>query len=263
MWKSKVNRIFYFLILLLLAVSCKTKNVQKTAIGEEMYQNGLEYSTLNVPKATFTLAQKQSSVNVNGSIRICKDSIIIISFQFLGTEVARAGITQHSLALVDRWNKRYFEADFDSLKAQTGVNINYNIFQAVLTNSLFIYDKPGQVPVSAFEEVRIGDVSLLLANSGGVSHEFNVDEKKRVLSGRLLAEGGSYFIGWSYQDFTPLENGYIFPHSLKTIVPDGNGQNRVDIAYNKVELNKKLNFQFSIPDSYTKVTLGELLKILQ
>ena len=263
MWKNKVKRIFYFAILLLSVVSCKTKNIQKTAIGGELYQNELEYNTFNVPKATFTLAQKQNSVNVNGSIRICKDSIIVLSFQFLGMEVARAGITRQSLALVDRVNKRYFEADFDSLRVQTGLNINYNIFQSILTNSLFIYDKPGQVPLSAFEEARIGDVLLLFVDSGGVSHEFNVDEKKRVLSGRLLADGGSYFIGWNCQNFMPLENGYLFPHLVKTIVPDGNGQNRMNIAYNKIELNKKLNFQFSIPASYTKVTLEELLKILQ
>ena len=265
MWKNRINRIYYFLILLLIAVSCKTQKIQKTVLlEEELFQGKVEYTTFNVPKATFTFAQKQNSMNVSGSIRIRKDSIIILSFQpFLGLEVARAGITQHSVTLVDRINKRYFQADFDSLREQTGVNINYNIFQSIFTNSLFIFDEPEQVLISAFKEVQVGDLSLLQINKGGINQEFNVNEKKQVLSGRLFANDEPYSVEWNYLHFMSLESEHSFPHLVKIIMSDGNTQTQMDIAYNKVELNKNLNFQFSVPSSYTRVTLDELLKILQ
>jgi hypothetical protein len=228
--------------------------VERTSLLEQ------EYTTFNVPKATFTF----NATNVNGSIRIRKDSIIILSFQpFLGMEVARAGITQNSFTLIDRINKRYFTTSFDSLKAQTGVNLNYNIFQSIFTNSLFIFDNPGQVSASDFKEVQVGDLSLLQINKGKVNHEFNVNEKKQVLSGRLFTNENNYSVGWNYFHFMSQENKRTFPHLVKIILSSENGQTQLDIAYNKVELDKNLNFQFSIPFSYTQVSLEELLKILQ
>ncbi len=264
MWKNKINWIYYFLIFLLIAVSCKTRKVQKTEPERELLPDKLEYTTFNVPKATFTLVQKQNSVDVNGTIRIRKDSIIILSFQpFLGLEVARAGITKNSFTLIDRINKRYFKADFDSLKAETGVNINYNIFQSIFTNALFVFDDSEQITGSSFKEVQVGDLALLQINKGGINQEFNVDEKRQVLSGRVFADDEPYSIGWNYLHFMSLENGYFFPHLVKIIVSDGKSRNQMDISYNKVELNKNLNFQFSVPSSYRQVTLDELLKILQ
>jgi hypothetical protein len=264
MWKSKRNWIFYLLIFLLFAVSCKTKQIRKTAIERESFLIEQEYTTFNVPKATFTLVKNKNATSVNGSIRILKDSIIILSIQpLLGIEVARAGITQNSFTLVDRFNKRYFTADFDSLRAQTGVNLNYNIFQSVFTGSLFVFDNPGRIPGSVFEEVQVGDLTLLQINRGNINQEFNVNEKRQVQSGRLFTNDDSYSVGWSYLNFTSLESGHIFPHLVKIILSGGTEQYQLDVAYNKVELNKNLNFQFSVPSSYTQVTLEELLKILQ
>ena len=257
MWRNKVNWIFYFSLFLLVAVSCKT---QKTTVRGEASLSEQEYSTFHVPKATFTL----NTTSVNGSIRIRKDSIIILSFQMpvIGMEVARAGITQNSFILIDRYNKRYFKTDFDSLRAQTGVNLNYTIFQSIFTNTLFIFDKPGPVSSSDFKKAQVGDLSLLQTNRGGVNHEFSVNKNKQVLSGRLFTNDNSYSVEWSYLRFMPLESGYNFPHWVKMILSNEN-EIRMDIAYNKVELNKNLNFQFSVPSSYTQVSLEELLKIVQ
>ncbi len=263
MWKSKKYRICYYAFFLLLIASCKTQKVQKTT-GKESFSSELEYTTFNVPKATFTFAQKQNSINVNGTVRIRKDSIIVLSFQpLLGMEVGRASITQHSLTVVDRINKRYFKADFDSLRKETGVNINYYALQAIFTNTLFVYDNPERVPFSAFQEVQVGELSLLQTNKGGIVHEFNINNEKRVLSGRMFMNSEPFSIDWNYQNFTALENGYFFPHAVKITVSDGNKQHRMDVSYNKVELNKNLNFHFPVPSSYTQVTLEELLKMLQ
>ena len=261
-------------------VSCKTQKelktgkqtqkqteTQKQTQTKGSIQNVLEYSTLNISKATFTLAQKQSSFSTNGSIRIKKDSIIIISFQpLLGIEAVRACLTQNTFTLVDRINRRYFSSDFAFLKKQLGVEINYNIFQSILTNSLFVYDNPdaalaAALLATAFKEVRMGDLLLLQAGKKGINQEFTVGDKQQVQSGRLFDE--SYSLEWNYLRFSPLENGHVFPHLVKITVPDGKKRNQLDILYNKIEVNKNINFQFSVPSAYTKVSWDELLKILQ
>ena len=263
MWNNRKKWISCLGILLLFFVSCKTQKELKTEKQtKELIQNVLEYSTFNVSKATFTLAQRRSSFNTNGSIRIRKDSIIIISFQpLLGVEVVRACLTQNTFTLVDRMNKRYFSSDFTSLKKQLGVEINYNIFQSVLTNSLFVYDNPGAVLSSAFKEVRMGDLLLLQAGKNDIRQEFNVGDKRQVQAGRIFND--SYTLEWNYLQFAPLENGYVFPRLVKITLPDEKGRNQLDILYNKIELDKNLNFQFSVPSSYTRVSWDELLKILQ
>jgi len=265
MWKSKTNWIYYFSIFLLITLSCKTqKKVQRTVI--ESSASELLYTTFNVPRATFTFVQGGNSVNVNGSVRIHKDSIIILSLQapLLGVEVGRVGITQHSLTLIDRINRQYFELNFDSLRNEHGINLNYNIFQSIFTNSLFIYDNPNEVLISDFKEVRIENFLLLQTNRGGVNQEFNVNEDKRILSGRIFANDDEPFsIEWSYMRFESLQDGYNFPHLVKMTISDGDRRFQMDIAYNKVELDKKLNFAFSIPSSYKEVSLDDLLKMLQ
>jgi hypothetical protein len=248
---------------LLLIASCKTQKVRKTT-GKESLPSELEYTTFNVPKATFTFVQKQNSINVNGTVRIRKDSIIVLSIQpLLGVEVGRASITRHSVTVVDRINRRYFKADFDSLRKETGININYYAFQAIFTNALFIYDNPGQVQSSAFEEVKVGELSLLQTDKEGLIQEFNINNEKRVMSGRMFMNSEPFSIGWNYQNFNSLESGYFFPHLVKITVSDGKEQHRMDVSYNKIELDKKLNFNFPVPSSYTQVTLEELLKMLQ
>ena len=263
MWNNKKKWLYYFLILFLFFVSCKTQKIVKTEIQtKDSIRNALEYNTFNVSKTTFTLAQKQSSFNVNGSIRIRKDSIIVLSFQpFLGVEMVRADITQNSFTLVDRINKRYFTSDFESLKERLGVEVNYNIFQSIFTNSLFVYDAPGAVSYSAFKEVYVGDLLLLQTGKNGVNQEFSVGDKWQVRSGRIFNE--SYSLHWDYLKFVPLEDGYLFPHQVTITLSDGKVRNQLDVSYNKVELNKSLNFQFSVPSSYTKVTWEELLQILR
>ena len=263
MWKNKTNWMYCFSIFLLITISCKTQKVQRTII--ELPQSELVYTTLNIPKAIFTFVQDRNSMSVNGSIRIHKDSIIILSLQapILGIEVGRAGITQHSLTLIDRINRQYFELNFDSLRNEHGINLNYNIFQSIFTNSLFIYDNPNEVLISDFEEVQVENFSLLQINKGGVNQEFNVNEDKRILSGKIFANDEPFSIEWSYMHFELLQDGYNFPHLVKVTISDGKKQHQIDIAYNKVEQDKKLNVEFSVPSSYKEVSLDDLLKMLQ
>lgn len=264
--RNNKKKWFYLLLVLLLAItSCKTQKIVKTQQPEkETKRSGLAFNTFHASKATFTLARQQKSINVNGSMRIKKDSIIIFSFQpFLGMEVARVGITQNSFTLVDRMNRRYCTIDFATLKKQLGIDVNYQIFQSIFTNSLFIYNNPNPVSISDFKEVKVGDLSLLQASEGGVNQEFNINEIQQPLSGMLFLDDEPYSIRWNYMLFNALENGYFFPHLIKITASSGKDQNQIDVTYNKIELDKNLNFQFSVPSSYTEVTWEELVQMLR
>lgn len=87
------------MVLALCMSACKSKKGLTTTEKSEF--STLEYNTFSSSKATFTIVQNQNSFNVNGSIRIRKDSLIMISIQpFLGMEVARATITQDNFTIL-------------------------------------------------------------------------------------------------------------------------------------------------------------------
>jgi hypothetical protein len=263
MLKNKKNRI-YFLLVILLFTSCKIK--QRSIKNDNIpFQSGLAYTNMSASKVMFTLNQQQNAITVNGSIRILRDSIIILSFQpFFGIEVARIAITQNEITAIDRINKQFCSVNFSSVKEQFGIDANYNMFQSIFTNSLFIFDNPKPADIALFDKVNVGELSLLQVSKKGINQEFNVDEKGKILGGRAFLDNNPYSVSWNYSNFNTLENDYSFPYNIKITVSEGNGkQQGVDLLYNKIELNKNLNFQFSIPSSYKEVRWEELMNMLQ
>lgn len=256
------RRIIHIIALLAFVLSfhaCKSKQ------GGEATKNSvtttIDYQTFNVPKLALTLGGGNSSISVNGSLRIRKDSAIMISVQpFLGMEVARAFITQDSLIVIDRMHKRYFKAAFEEVGKKSDVMLNYNIFQAIFTEALFTFDNQ-KSKLTDFTEAKVGDLTMLQYAKGGILQEFVVNSEYRVQQASVMAEKTPYSLHWSYSKFNAMENGTIFPHLIKFQASDGKSPKNLDIEYKKVELNKALLFDSSVPSNYQKVTIEELLSM--
>lgn len=257
------KRFIYFITLLGLLLSfqaCKSSKIDKTK-NTSMLQN-IDYETFNVPKVTFCVNGNGHSISVNGTLRIRKDSAIMISVQpFLGMEVGRAFITQDSLMIIDRIHKRYFKASYDEVGKKSDIGLNYNVFQAIFTEALFAYDNP-KAKISDFKETTIGDLRMLQYASSNVIQEFVVNNENRVQQASVMSEKTPYSLHWSYTKFNALDNGYIFPHQIKFQTSDGKRPKNMDIDYKKIELDKKLNFDSSVPSNYEKVSIEDLLSIL-
>ena len=259
------RRFIYILVSLAFALSfhaCKSSQGIKTESVSSKFCP-IEYTTFNVSKMTLSIVGKGNSFSVNGSLRIRKDSAIMISVQpFLGMEVARVFITQDSIMLIDRMHKRYFKSGFNEVVKKSDIGLNYNVFQAIFTESLFAYDNP-QAPLSDFKEGKVGDLTMLQYSKEGVMQEFIVNDEYRVQQASIMSEKTSYTLHWSYAKFNALENGSFFPHQIKFQASDGKNPKNLDVDYKKVELDKKLVFDSSVPSSYEKVSLEDILSMLQ
>ncbi|HOU67291.1 MAG TPA: DUF4292 domain-containing protein [Paludibacteraceae bacterium] len=257
---NKLKTIVALVILTLGLFGCKSK--KDLDESERSDFSSLEYKTFSSSKATFNIVQGQSSFKVNGSIRIRKDSMIMISVQpFLGMEVARAILTNDNLVILDRFHKKYFTSTFEEMSNMIGIEVNYHIFQSILTNELFVYDKKAP-KLSDFKEAKVMELTMLQYNKGKIVQEFTVDSKYRVQSASIMADGQSYSLRWNYSKFNALENGYFFPHQTGFSLNDGNHTNQLDIEYKKIDINKELNFDGTIPSSYTAVTFDELMNMM-
>ena len=242
--------------------ACKSSKDHKTKAVSSQFCP-IEYTTFSVSKMTLSIAGRGNSFSVNGSLRIRKDSAIMVSIQpFLGMEVGRVFVTQDSLMVIDRIHKRYFKSGFDEVVKKSDVGLNYNVFQAIFTESLFAYDNP-QAPQSDFKEGKVGDLIMLQYSKDGVMQEFIVNNEYRVQQASVMSDKTSHTLHWSYSKFNALENGFIFPHQIKFQTSDGKSPKNLDIDYKKVELDKKLVFDSSVPSSYEKVSMEDLLSMLQ
>lgn len=69
--------------------------------------------------------------SVNATFRIKKDSIMWISARKLGFEIGRLMLTEDSVWLLDRINNQYFAGDYLFFQSQFGIDVDYNLVQAL------------------------------------------------------------------------------------------------------------------------------------
>lgn len=268
MVKNTIMRVAPFVCAALLMGSCSSKktvaNTAETAKQERKVDDVSTFRTLSMDKATFTLVNAYGNqTSLNGSIRIARDSIIICSITpFVGVnmEFARIGINKEGITILDRINKRYFLLSFAEAQNRLGMAMNYNAFESIFTDRVFIYDRPYIPVVSDFKITTFGDQLLLAYADKAVSQEFYFDATKNLVSG-MISSGNRYSMRWNYSDFA-VYNNVNFPKrfSLKIAGPDFHRQ--IDVQYKDVELDRDRSFEFKVPSSYKQVSLDELLKEL-
>jgi outer membrane lipoprotein-sorting protein len=219
------------------------------------------FRTLSMDKTTFTLVNASGNqTSLNGSIRIARDSIIICSITpFLGVnmEFARIAINKQGVTIMDRINKRYFSCSFAEAQARFGMAMNYNAFESIFTDRVFIYNSPYIPLQSDFKVTNIADQVLFARSDDKVSQEFYFDNLKKLIGG-MISAGNQYSMRWSYSDFAQY-NSVNFPKQLSLKIAGPDFHRQVDIQYKNVELDRDRNFEFKIPASYKQVTMDELL----
>ncbi|MBR6041631.1 MAG: DUF4292 domain-containing protein [Paludibacteraceae bacterium] len=265
---NKIKRVIPFVCAALLVGSCSSKKSVTAAVDDAKQERKIDdvstFRTLSMDKATFTLVNAYGNqTSLNGSIRIARDSIIICSitpFAGVNMEFARIGINKEGVTILDRINKRYFVLSFAEAQSRLGMAMNYNAFESIFTDRVFIYDKPYIPMVSDFKVTPLGERVLLAYADNNVSQEFYFDAAKNMVSG-MISSGNRYSMRWNYSDFA-VYNNVNFPKrfALKIAGPDFHRQ--INVQYKEVELDRDRSFEFKVPSSYKQVSLEDLLKEL-
>lgn len=186
------------LLMMLLAASCNITRRAKikeaplpdaTLTAEEILQRAHEaepqYQTINISKCDLTVRFGDGTFTLRASARIIRDSLISISIQpMLGIEVARVEFTRRNFYVYDKMNKQYAETPYDYLHLASGLPIDYNTIQALLTARLYVMPghqerfRSGEATDSTY--VLIGREDL-----GGMYQYFETD----IATSRLIISG--------------------------------------------------------------------------
>lgn len=212
----------------------------------------LDFNYLKI-KSKVAFSSPDFSQTFPATIQVKKDSIIWVSVA-IGLEVARGIITPDSAIFLDRLNRNVYQFDYQELSEFMGFNVSFDLVQALLVGNMPIYVRDEDVVTEN------GGFITVKQNVGELAVENTIDAFKNKLT-RVLAQRTNTpnRLVITYADFTKTENGEI-PQRIETQVEKlttvTEATTSINIEHNKFEfLERDLRFPFSVPKSYTPVSL--------
>ena len=269
----------YSLSLLLLLVigvySCKPKeriiqadselkDKSNSELFSDVLHKRLNFSSFS-SRLNLTVSTGTKTISSKGNLRIVKDEAIQLSVQPLfGIEMFRLYVEPDYLLVLDRMNKRYVKESFDDIKGTSPIGFDFYSLQSLFSNSLFI---PEQSNVSAsdyrrfkFSETQENYHLTSRDKKSQVDYSFSINGNDQITLTELVLPKKNYSLHWNYNQFALLKD-LFFPHEMKITASTQKRKLETSIRLSDINLNTEMSLDTSVPESYTKVELSEVLKM--
>lgn len=229
---TKLISLYFAFATLLLLASCGSRKAamqggMSTHIDEVTLQKAVSTTNSNrltdsclTARINFSADSGNKDFSVGGTLRMKRDDVIQITLVPLGImEAGRLELTHDYIMIIDRMNHRYVKADYQDIPMFNASGVNFNTFQALFWNELFILDgdsktlaednfakdvKDSSIRLSA-KASRKAVISFLTGATDGLIHETNV---------AMAGQQDSPMLQWQYADFTKV-NEQQFPSQMK------------------------------------------------
>lgn len=226
-----------------------------------LHQNIKTYS---VRRISISVADGPYSQTVRGSVRIKRDSIILMSFNmFAGIEAARIKLTPDSVLMVDRINREYFKGEF--VESHSILPFNLNFFEL---QTIFI-GKPATIGVridDSFKELVYEDNSNAILKFTELSHfkRKRTDDRQlknteiyinnKMLIKKILIDdiGSGFKYKIDYDRYSELD-GVILPSVIDILQKRDENVLRITLQMSGIEINRDIAFPFNIPGGYNEL----------
>jgi Domain of unknown function (DUF4292) len=251
------------MFLVILASSCKTKQVATSSVKEpanamtskkiiENYDNNkIDFSTLSI-NADVSYADAKQTQNVSADIKIKKDEKILISIRFFGITMAKAFITPTSVSYYEKIKGTYFEGDFSFLSQFLGTDLNFYKLQNLLIGK-------------AIDDLKKGKYKELLENQTYRLDDFSdtttqklffiASESYLMQKQEIAQPAAQRKIEVTYpNNFSSFAAGML-PKTIKINANQQKGNTEIELEYNKITFNEELSFPYSVPDGYKKIII--------
>jgi hypothetical protein len=266
-----------FLLLLIIGVySCKPKqriiqadsaleDKNSSDLFEDVLYKELKYSTFS-SKLNMNISTGKKTLSSKGSLRIVNNEAIQLSIQPLfGIEMFRLYVEPDHIIILDRMNKRYVKETFEDIKGDNPIGFNFYTLQSLFTNSLFVPDKSSVLKqdYKKFKYAASQDNYILTGRDkkSDIDYSFFVNGNDQITLTDLYMASKDYSLQWSYNQFS-LMSDLFFPFEMKIVATTQKRKLNTSITLSAITLNDPLTLETSIPASYTRVELKEVLKIL-
>lgn len=274
----KLTKIIVYIgviISLTFIVSCKSSkkvtrenNTEKKGhkeFFEQLERDAFHFETISA-KLKVNLNLSDNSLSSRVDLKMVKDKALQLSVQpFLGIEVCRILISKDSIIILDRMNKRYVAEDLEALRGQTPVDFNFFNLQALFTNRIFL---PGTQVITSQDyryfslKQQDGNAEIKVKDTQGLVYQFAIDRENKLTQTYVEEKSGKYSVQWNYKDFQVVEK-QLFPMQMNVqVMDDEKSRGGMELHFNRIELNKVVDLDFSIPSKYTRITFAQIVKSL-
>ena len=263
-------------ILIIGVYSCKsTKRITQadTALEDktsselfnDVLYKGLEYSTFS-SKLNMTISTGTKTLSSKGSLKIVNNKAIQLSVQPLfGIEMFRLYVEPDHIIILDRMNKRYVKESFENIKGTSPMGFDYYTLQSLFTNKLFIPEKTS-LSIQDYRKFKYAETEenyTLTARDkkSDVDYSFFINGNDQITLSELSMPKKDYSLQWNYNEFSLMDNQF-FPYEMKIEASTKKTKLNTSISLSSISLNDPMTLETSIPTSYTRVELKEVLKML-
>ena len=280
--------------------SCKTKQKARRSyvadktpefLLEKLKENQFQFEWLSGKiSADVTADNKTNSLKAN--IRIRRDSLIWITINPFGIEMARVLISIDSVKFMNVIDKTYFEGDFNYISQLINAEVDFNLLQSLLVGNpteefkapefgMFV-DKDRyllstikkrrlkralnrQEKIERLERRdRLDKIEKIEQHEAAQLQQFLQDTSNLVVQSIWLEPVSHKISRYRIHDFDQgrlLEINYsnfipldslLFPQNINIAV-DGEKEIRVELQYNKISHSEPLTFPYRVPNKYEKI----------
>jgi len=273
-----------FLLLVTLQFSCKSTyelgrkrahGMSDNKLYNQILDSSLFYNTLWIKRFSAHYESKGKSQNIRGSIKILRDSIIMVQINAPTgiIEAARMYITPDSVKMIDRIKKEYIASDFTFLSEKLNMDVDFFTLQSILTNEIFqlqgLYEKRRPF-VRNFHGKVIDDKYVFISDKASKVERklrkdkyeklykfnyqrFEIDPSLMKITDVLVRMFGvERDMTLKYRDFVYLE-GQKFPSEMVFKVKDSIQSLSCKLKYNKLVLNQELKFPFKVSNKFKRI----------
>jgi hypothetical protein len=230
-------------------------------VFNRLKKNELRYEILNI-KFNANVILNKKNFSFSGNLRIKRDSVIWLSLSpALGIEAFRLMLTPDSVKLLNRINNTYIASNFQFIYDFFKTTVEFDMLPAFLAGNDFPYYENNKFKVS------IDNQKYLLSTIGRrkLRKIAKNDENMKIFLQNIWLSPETFKITKmaineidnnkklevNYGDFI-VTNNQLFPSLLKFEIT-GKDHVIINIKYNKVVIDEKVEFPFNVPDKYVKI----------
>lgn len=265
------------LVLLLFSCSKKLTDVQRDKLPRKKTQDLITImDSLSLKKPDFFYAKIATSyadtnrdIHFKTSIRMVKDSAINAIITYAAIPVVNSIITKDTVKIVNKKDKCYIIQSLDYIKENFGIEFNYrNLEELILgmpldydtTQKYFQIHDPYNYTISSHKkrELKRFDKNdkhdkhnKIIENEGIIVKYFLSDDLNNLKGMYIESATDSTSIQVDYLT-RELVEGFNIPSDVFIKITSPRNQIRIEMRYDKAEINNRQPLYLVIPESYEK-----------
>ncbi len=246
-------------LLLITGQSCNTakktatapvKPVSQDRTPEEYLKQSIAWSTFN-GKADMHFEHKDQNQDFTGNLRMRKDKDIWASIIALGiAEVARASITPDSLRAIIRIGKKAYALSYEEGLSLIQAQVEFPVLQNLFIGNPLISDGPVK------SAKTVDSLMLITLSKDDFTEVLTYNKKTGVLQElQLNSEQRNFKCNIRYEKYGPITGQQPFAFNRYIIINNKGEEIKLNMEFSKAELDVPVETAFSIPDSYTRMSI--------